>query len=222
MFGFTKRTMTSEEYTEWLEGFEADNYKQEKRKEFEQKYGDNRMDKLDIDETLQTLKNEHYQGFMSGANFPPQYKHILDAHNREGYEIARYGSVMNCRIAMLLDYTSFTTDHYKTTRDQYGEIQSHRQLSRVGVNVLAICQAWDAAQEMKRKKNNAFVVDYREAKDKHRKKIFDLEPIVVNGCAADLKKADKQLAMADFKAQFSDEPDFIDNIGKGFKKFFGF
>jgi len=213
LFG-SKKTMSRKEYNEWLEGWQNENERLEtKVKPHFEKYGDNRIKSVDIDATLGRLIDEHFFTFANGAEFPKRYLDFYNAHKRQGYEIARFGSKMLSRAEMIVDY-KLSNDHYSESR----------QISLQGLDILAQCQAYDAFLEYKRKEEDSRIYDHRKDYADAKKKYRNSEPIEVYCNNADTKKASKQLVIAELnqKMPIADEPDLIDNIGKGFKKLFGF
>lgn len=184
-------------------------------------YGDNRLGSVDISATLNELIKQHVSAFHSGAKFPPQYKHFLNAANEEGYEVARFESVFGCRKAMIESRRYLTNDYEKFGRGQNGEIISLKQISREGLDVLAMCEAYDIYERETRITNNSdYLADYY-SKRKYKKKMYEREPIVVNSGNADVKRAELGIALANFENSTrgaDDTPDLID----GFKRLFGF
>lgn len=217
LFSSNKR-MSRKEYNEWHEGFNSEFERIEKKvKPHYERYGDNRVHSLDVDATLSRLIDEHFSNFERGGKFPSKYLDFYNAHKREGYEIARCGSVLACRAEMIEDY-KYSNDHYKV-----GSEGSLRKISLQGLDILAQCQAYDDYLEYKRREENRKIYDHRKDYTDSMRKQKNNQPIEVYCGNADVKKAETQLALNEFSAVTkADDSDFLDHAASGIKRFFGF
>lgn len=177
------------------------------------RYGDNEVQSIDFMPTLNALTDAYFTEFVRGQSFPPQYKQFLDATKRQGYEIARHETVLKARKAMIEDW-KYTNNHYR----------GDRSISKEGIDILAMCTAYDEFLSYQRRTEDERVRDHRKGYAKANAKRLAEEPIEINGKMADVKKAGKQLAVAEFyaKTKSADDRDVLDDVGDSIKKMFKF
>ena len=195
---------------------------EERKAEHRRQYGDNKIKSIDIQATFDQLSAHHFDNFDRGAKFPPQYQHVLRAHERQGYEIARYGSILECRRMFIEEHLKLTNNHYKTETTRDGIVEPGREISAEGLNLLAMCSAYDEYVERVKRAENHAVVEHRKRYAKDRLKNMQKEAIEINGGMAGEKRAIKQIAVAEFEGKSfeSSDRDVLDDLGDGIKRFF--